>query len=347
MIPIYSHYHKFTTKNLVGKYCLAPFIQVAIDIHGDVRLCGCESWLPTVIGNIFRSNIVEILSGTPARTIRQSIIDGSFEYCNENTCGIIRHGHLNEIDTLPPKVRWQVEDSSRYVIPYEIVLAGDKTCNLSCPSCRTEVFKSNDRFKAQQEQLGEKLKENLFSQPTDESISLTVSTTGEIFASPMLLKFISSIPVANFPNLELTIQTNGLLAPQFWHKLGDMQNKIRKTTVTVDAARPETYELLRRGGTWEDLVFALEWLKNKKQENGMKYNTRMIVQRENIEQLDEFYHFSKQFDVDVVEYGRIGDWGTYKNFNEVDVLNPKHPDYHKFKSLHDQVMQYPDTMSWG
>ena len=118
MIPIYSHYHKFPNKNLAGKYCLAPFIQVAIDIHGDVRLCGCESWLPTIIGNIFRSNIVEILSGTPAQTIRQSIINGSFEYCNENTCGIIRHGHLNEIDTLPPKVRWQVEDSARYVIPY-------------------------------------------------------------------------------------------------------------------------------------------------------------------------------------------------------------------------------------
>jgi MoaA/NifB/PqqE/SkfB family radical SAM enzyme len=303
--------------------------------------------MPTVIGNIFKSPITEILSGNVAKTLRQSIIDGSYEYCNENACGIIRHNQLNDRDALPPKVSWQIKDSSRFVTPYEIVLAGDKTCNLSCPSCRTSVFKSNDEFKEKQEQLGELLRKNLFSQPTDDAISLTVSTTGEVFASPLLLRFVSSIDVNSFPNLELTLQTNGLLAPEFWHKLGNMQHKVKKTTVTVDASRPETYEKLRRGGAWKDIVFALNWFKNKKSETGMKLNTRIVVQVDNINQLDEFYHFSKQFDVDVVEYCRIGDWGKMTNFHEVDALDINHPRYHEAKQALDQVLQYQDTMAWG
>jgi len=346
LIPI-GRSQKFAKKNLVGKYCLAPFIQIAIDIHGNVRLCACETWMPTVIGNIFQSPIKEILSGNVAKALRQSIIDGSYEYCNENACGIIRHNQLNDRDTLPPKVSWQIKDSSRFVTPYEIVLAGDKTCNLSCPSCRTGIFKSNDEFKEKQEQLGELLRKNLFSEPTDDTINLTVSTTGEVFASPLLLRFISSIDVNSFPNLKLILQTNGLLAPEFWHKLGNMQHKVKKTTVTVDASRPETYEKLRRGGAWKDIVSALNWFKNKKYETGMKFNTRIVVQVDNIDQLDEFYHFSKQFDVDVVEYGRIGDWGKIINFHEVDALDINHPRYHEAKQALDQVLQYQDTMTWG
>ncbi len=282
-----------------------------------------------------------------AQTIRQSIIDGSYDYCNEKQCGIIRHNQLNDRDNLPPKVHWQIEDSNRFITPYEIVLAGDITCNLSCPSCRTSVIKSNDEFKEKQEQLGDIMRKHLFSKPTNDKINLTVSTSGEVFASPMLLRFISNINANDFPNLTLTLQTNGLLAPKFWHKLNNMQNKVNKTTVTVDAARPETYKKLRRGGAWKDIVAALSWFKNKKHETGMKFHTRIVVQRDNIDQLDEFYHFSKQFDVDIVEYGRIGDWHTMDNFHEIDVLDSSHPKYREARQAMDQVLQYQDAMAWG
>jgi sulfatase maturation enzyme AslB (radical SAM superfamily) len=79
----------------------------------------------------------------------------------------------------------------------------------------------------------------------------------------------------------------------------------------------------------------------------MKFHTRIVVQRDNIDQLDEFYHFSKQFDVDIVEYGRIGDWHTMDNFHEIDVLDSSHPKYREARQAMDQVLQYQDAMAWG
>jgi sulfatase maturation enzyme AslB (radical SAM superfamily) len=339
----------FPEKNLIGKYCLSPFISISIDLSGNVFLCGCIGWHPTSIGNLFQSSIDTMLSSKLAIDIRQSITDGSYKFCNELRCSIIRNNLLNDLDTVPPTVAWQIQDPNRYMLPSEITIAGDTTCNLSCPSCRTQVLKISDKFKQQQEELGEILKNNLFSKPTDQTITIQLSTTGELFASPMLLKFVSSISVADFPNIFLNIQSNGLLCKQTWHKLNEMQDHVKKITITVDAAESHTYEKLRRGGEWPKLLESLAWLSQKKKQNGMAFHTRMVVQRDNIDQLEKFYHLSKQFDVDVIEYGRIGNWSTYssKEFKNVDILDPAHPKFQHATQCLKNIMTFKDTLTYG
>ena len=337
----------FLEKNLKGKFCLSPFVSIQIDPWGNVSLCGCDTWMPTKIGNLFNQTLDQLLSSEIAKSIRKSIIQGTYEYCNEKTCGIIQNNELIKNEQLPPNVHDLIEDSTSFAIPHEIVISGDLTCNLSCPSCRTSVIRTSDSERAQQQQLGNILFQNLFTRPSDVPIKITVSTSGEVFASPFLLQFLSNIDPENFPNLKLKLQTNGLLARKRWHLLAGLVDRVSEITITFDAARPNTYEILRRGGTWPDLLDNLKFLSDQRQ-TGMKLYTRMVVQQANWNEILEFYDISQQFDADRVEYVRITDWGTYgTEFSKHDVLDPNHPEYTAAQHMIRQVSKLPKSWVAG
>lgn len=350
-IPINNNLVKlFPKKNFQGKICLSPYVSIEVNLKGDVRLCGCLSWMPTTVGNLFENTIDEILSSPLSQSIRASIASGTYEYCNEKDCGVMyRPGGLNSADLLPPAVAEMVQDSSKYLMPNEISLAIDATCNLSCPSCRTSVIKNNTKTIEQLVELGNKLRANLFTIPTDQSIRLHTSTSGELFASPLLLSFVNSIPIDDFPNLNLCIQTNGLMAQRNWHKLGPIQSRVGKITVTSDAARAATYEKLRRGGTWPNIQKSLKWISDKKKENGMQLHMRMVVQHSNYQEMSEFYEQAIALGADEIEYARLFDWATYSadEFQHHDVFNPAHPEYPQAQAALNQVKHLPKVFFYG
>jgi wyosine [tRNA(Phe)-imidazoG37] synthetase (radical SAM superfamily) len=333
---------EFGSKQLQGQYCLSPFVSISIDISGQVSLCGCSDWQPTQIGNIFDSSIEQLLSSELAQQIRASIADGSYRYCNEKTCGIINNNQLNYRGSLPPEVVPLIDDSSAWIMPNEIVLAGDLTCNLSCPSCRKQVIRLQDQDRQQQIDLGQRLADNLFGQSSDRPINLTLSTSGEIFASSFLMQFLSSIDTEKFPALNLRLQTNGLLAAANWKKLGRAADHVSQVTVTFDASTADTYQLLRRGGDWNRLLASLEFFQDLKKTTGMRFHTRMVAQQANWREIVEFYDLSREYTADRVEYVRITDWGTYgSEFAKHDVFDPVHPEHHQAQELLTTVSKRP------
>jgi wyosine [tRNA(Phe)-imidazoG37] synthetase (radical SAM superfamily) len=338
----------YPEKNFVGQYCLSPFIQIEVTVEGHVRLCGCSGWMPTVIGNLFEQSLEDMLSSELATDIRRSIITGSYKYCNEQSCGLIVNGSLNTQDTLPPNVKALMQDPAKFDMPYEISLAGDIVCNLSCPSCRNRVIAADETQRAQQQHLANQLKQNLFGRPSTAPICLNLSNSGEVFASHMLLEFLQSIPVDDFTNLTVKLQTNGLLLPTHWHKLGKLQKRVVSISVSIDAASAETYEVLRRGGTWPKLLTALDTIRNIKQQQPLEFNTRMVVQQRNYQEVLDFYNLSQQYDVDRVEYIRIGNWyWDQLTFQQADVMNPSHAEYELAKTHMQQVIGLPHTWFSG
>lgn len=340
---------KFSKKSLKGQVCLSPFVSIEVDVNGDVSLCPCNAWMPSKVGNLFDSSLQHMLSNQLSTEIRRSIIDGTYEYCNEITCGVLNQNQLNQGNNIPQRVQHLLTDSALFQMPYEIRLAGDVTCNLSCPSCRTRVIKPTAEELEQRRQLGATLSKNLFSVPTDQRIRVHTSTSGELFASPLLMEFVRSMPVDSFPGLELCIQTNGLLAQRNWHNLGKMADRVTMITVTTDAARPNTYKQLRRGGRWQDLQHALAWISNKKSQTGMELSMRMVVQQANYQEIAEFYDMSLSLNADVIEYSRILDWGTFtpSEFRKIDVFDPKHAEYTSAQAILDQVKVLPKTFLCG
>ena len=348
-INFYKQPPKFAPKNFVNKICLEPFRTITVDLQGRVGLCGCEGWMPAKVGNLFQQSIDEILGSTLAQDIRASIGRGSYEYCDGAVCSTISMDQLIGMESLSQQHQDAVTHPLNWTLPQQIYLSGDATCNLTCPSCRTEIFKINEKQVEEQVRLGQILKNNLFSNSSDQSIVLHVSTSGEVFASPLLLKFLSSIEPEKFPNLRLWLQTNGLLAPKFWHKLGGMVDRIDNITVTVDAAHGDTYEQLRRGGKWTDILESLEWIKNKKIENGMSLHLRMVVQRDNINQLLEFYELGQNYLADQIDYVRITDWGTYREdeFKQIDIFDIDHPNRDHAMIKLEQIKSLPNVWMAG
>ena len=246
---------------------------------------------------------------------------------------------LNTRSNTPPHVLDIIDDPARWVMPHEITLAGDETCNLSCPSCRSR-FKTNAPEETERnEHTGDMLRRNIFSVPTDQLIRLHLSTTGELFASPLLMKLVSGIPQQDFPNLRLDVQSNGLLAPSRWHRLGDHQDHVECITITIDAACADTYERLRRGGRWPDIMSAMTWLQKRRADTGMKLHTRMVVQKSNYREMLHFYQLSESFDADQIEFARLLDWSSMsrQDFDDADVFSPRHSEF-------DQAMQELNTV---
>jgi MoaA/NifB/PqqE/SkfB family radical SAM enzyme len=339
----------FPEKNLKGKYCLSPFVQVNITNNGEVGLCGCSTWQPTSIGNIFEHSLPDLLANATAKNIRESIADGTYIYCDAGRCGLLRTGNLNDYDSLPPDVKTGIADTAKFVMPHHIVLGLDMTCNLYCPSCRHNITKESKKNQEKQQILSTLLTKNLFSTPTDKRIVLTLDVSGELFASPFLMDFVKNISSKDFSNLELDVLSNGLLAKDRWHRLGEMQNHVKQIAVSYDSPDPETYEKLRRGGKWDRLITNLRFLQDKKKETGMTFNVRMVVQKDNYQQMKQFYDFSQQFDVDQVQFQRIMNWGTFSPsqfLNSIDVFDTKSPFYNDALNHLKQVSDLPNTVFW-
>jgi MoaA/NifB/PqqE/SkfB family radical SAM enzyme len=351
MIPILPKENLvvFPKKDLQGKICLSPFTTIEVDIQGNVRLCECAAWMPSLVGNLFQQSIQEILSNQASCMIRSSISQGTYEFCDQDRCGVLARGLETTLSQIGDRHQKIIKDPRSWVMPHIIRIAGDTTCNLSCPSCRTGVIKVGKDQQQKQQQLGSILKKNLFGMPSDDLIIMHVSTSGEIFASPMLLQFVQEIPVEDFPNLGLYLQTNGLLAEKNWHRLGELQHHVKMTTITTDAASRSVYEKLRRGGKWQDCQRALHFLAYKKTQNGMRLNMRMVVQKSNYHEIPAFYDLAKSTGADLVEYSRLTDWGTWSRpeFLDNDVFDPAHAEFGRAQQVLDQIKHREDVFLCG
>ena len=69
----------------------------------------------------------------------------------------------------------------------------------------------------------------LFNGSSDEEIQITLSTSGEVFASPLLLGFLETFPIEQYPNARFRIQTNGLLLKKRWNRISHLRDKIDLT----------------------------------------------------------------------------------------------------------------------
>jgi pyruvate-formate lyase-activating enzyme len=346
LIPIQPTYPE---SDLSGYYCLSPFISIHIDHYGSVSLCPCPGWASATIGNILTTSLKELLSSQLAQEIRQSIIDGSYRFCKKDQCAVIINQDLNTTDNLPPNVKKLITDSALYEMPYEIMLHGDRTCNLSCPSCRTSILKLDNEEIEKQKEVSKILFTNLFPEPSSNPIYLCTSGSGELFGSTLLLDLLGQINLKDFPNFKIGIHTNGLLSEKNWYKIQHLEPAIRNLTISIDAATNNTYTRIRRGGTWEKLLSSMDFLKSKKQKLKFKFITRMIVQQQNYNEALDFYNFCKLYDVDEIQYSRLSNWQTWplNEFRQHDVFDINHPERDQARKMMADIKQLPNTWFEG
>jgi MoaA/NifB/PqqE/SkfB family radical SAM enzyme len=307
---LFDWYGIDTNKDLGLKtFCPRPYDTVLIDKMGSCYLCECTSWLPQSAGNLHIQSLNDILNSSVTKTLQNSITDGSYRYCNNKQCSYLLDGRNDSVpwnDTKPTK---QIK---------HIRLAIDDSCNLSCPSCRTKQQFEKDRFQLRKRySLADKIIEYVKTQT--HTINIHLGSDGDPFASLIYRYFVKAIK--HLPNVRFTMQTNGLLIKKMYQRHIELFEKLDTLNISIDGASKETYELLRRGGSYKKIIENLETVKAIKLKHSFKFILHFVVQRENYHEMDNMIQLAELYGADRLWFNRITNWNTYNNFIDVDVLD--------------------------
>ena len=277
-----------------GKFCGQPFNRIQIDNDGDVMLCDCQLHMPYVIGNIFKNSLQEIWLGKDAQDVRQSVLDEEFTYCNWSCASLPR---LPDRPSILPILR---------DFPRRIKLDLDLSCNLKCVTCREQVIieKNSEKIAKQIELYNEIIAWGLAN--PDNNIIIEPVSSGEIFASHSGLKFLQSLTEYPYTNLQLHITTNGTLIKKNQKLISSIQHLITEWSVSLDAATPETYDIVR-GGVWDDVLFGLELIKSYYPTN---FTLRFCIQKNNYHEIEAFVDLAQKFNASI-NFQKLLDWGHW------------------------------------
>jgi len=310
-------------------YCSLPYQFLEVRSNGDVHCC---CWISTPVGNIFKSSLVDLWRGPLMQQIRESVADGDFRYCARCPYLTSAHGPVGpKPSTLP--------DTSRIS---SLWLSHDRTCNLSCPSCRSHVLAGTELESASTNLVHDHVLESGVLSLADE---ITVAGYGEALASPRYRHLIKMLPVLA-PRARLHLFTNGqLLDEACWREL-DLQ-RISILDVSIDAATEATYELNRRGGSWSRLWANIEMIRSKKREKPFQLRSNYVVQKNNFRELAPFVKMAFARDFDSVGANFIDDW---KSLDRDDYLSraahlQSHPEHAELRAaMRDPALRDPRVL---
>jgi MoaA/NifB/PqqE/SkfB family radical SAM enzyme len=321
-------------------FCAKPFQHFEIQHNGRAYLC-CPSWMPEPLGNVTRHSPLALWNGPAAQRVRRSILDGSFRYCtgcpflSSATGPVRRRSELSEAADLAI-----VRDDRVMVDRIALLnLAYDRSCNLSCPTCRTEVIVASGRTLEGLRAFQAALLTPDLLRSLD---CLYVTGSGDPFASAVLRELLRSLDAADYPHLRLALHTNALLfTEENWALMRRAQPLVSSIEVSIDAATEGTYIENRRGGDWQRLLERLEFLRRLRTEGPVQhFKLSFVVQANNWREMGAFVRLARRFDADTAQFTALASWGTFSpaEFARRAVHLPSHPEHADFsKALSDDA----------
>lgn len=326
--------------------CVYPFERIEILPRGEVYTC-CSGYIRhnLYIGNIYEESFEDIWNSERCKKLRFSVAEGNFEYCQAN-CKWLQPVNIESQEdsaTLNP-IKKREEWPARYVSwedchldtsPKFITLTCDESCNLSCPTCRSSC-RALDKGKA--EKLYERL--NTVVRPMLKDCELLGGlASGDLFASYAATKFYKTLTHGEFPKLKLYILTNlQLLTAKKWDEMSNLKDMPIRLGVSIDAASKQTYEVNRRGASWERLLENLRLIQK------MRHNKEIliefmcfhfVVQKNNYLQMMDFVKLGEKYGADTVEFQRLGNWGMFSEdeYLDRDVFNAQNSYYKEARGI--------------
>jgi MoaA/NifB/PqqE/SkfB family radical SAM enzyme len=321
--------------------CSIPFhySEVFKDRH---YLC-CPGWLNE---NVYESgDMLKDFNSEKSNQIRESLLDGSYKFCSETQCPhLVALKDGKHIDgRLVPKENFNHKTEFN-----NINLCFDESCNLKCPSCRTNFinFKGKDR-----ETVEEKLIQvETTLAPTLKKMTLTGG--GDPFFSPSFRKFLLRFEPSKFPKLKnIHLITNGnLWNEQLWSKLHKIHPFVETAEISIDAATKNTYEnKTRLGGNWDQLMDNLKFITSI---NSIKtFTFSFVTQDTNYKEMLDFCNIFRIFNElkdknYTVFFNHITNWGTFteEQYKAKDISNPEHKEHNEFLMELRKIDRLPNVL---
>lgn len=296
-------------------FCNIPLRRISIDNDGNIWPACCPDWVEFPYGNIMKSDIHEVFKSSNAQKIKSSIVDGSLRHCDWNWCphiSDVSSGIKNEhVKPYNYKKNYKYEFEIKHVN-----LNYDLTCNLKCPSCRTELIHIKGGEFERVHKLHQKVETVLL--PQVESIALT--GVGDPFMSKIFRKFLFEFDSHKYPHLKkIHFHTNGqLFNEKLYNKMLGIHGLELSMDISIDASCSETYSKVRPPGNWNTLLENLDFI--KKLDNINEVGFSMVVQKENYKEMHDFIDFATQQLAPkknlFVEFKRLRHWENVIPFEE-------------------------------
>ena len=278
--------------NKQGIICIQPFTAVSFFVNGDSWNCLVPYRPKYSIGNIKQKSIAEMWNSKTARWIRRKMYAGEWQdICNPTCDTIVDYVRSNKfikykelekykfegIELLSPQLIEEIRTKKNYLRspPACLQLDNSSICNLNCIMCAETQELCKDDLTIQKK-LWTDLKNYL---PGAKGIYL--AGRGEPLARPDTRELLKNYK----GSAKFHIVTNGLLLPKYWEQI--KHQRFIVLNISIDAATKETYEKIRRGGKWEDLLKTLELVK----QNRDKFESiliNMTVMRSNYQEIPKF-----------------------------------------------------------
>jgi MoaA/NifB/PqqE/SkfB family radical SAM enzyme len=316
-----------------GLFCSMPFEYAQVDPLGNLYQC-CPQTLPESAGNLFDKDFMQIWNSERAKKIRASILDGSFKYCSEATCGVLQQRSLPKVEDVKNpyhKVIIEHQVTNLEKGPETINMSYDRSCNLACESCRSDFI----ILKGKAKQRAEIIHENVINmEHLKDAKRLIITGSGDPFGSKLYHSFLRNFDPKSAPQLRITLSTNGLLLNEkTWDNI--CADAIDRVELSVDGASQKSYTA-NRGGDFEVLVRNLEFIGTLRKQNKLKaFELHFVVQKNNFFEMKDFVELGRRVNADMIIFKQIVNWGTYseQNYLERAVQLEKNALHQVFKNL--------------
>jgi pyruvate-formate lyase-activating enzyme len=324
-----------------------PFTHLATGYKGDAFACCCPAWVPFAVGNVLDAPSADaVWNSDAAAEIRRSIHDGDFSYCSRTLCSYIAAQKLPLKSAITdPLLRRYIDERTVVLeeVPQMVQLNHDPTCNLACPSCRTEIVAANA---AEQESYAASARRVILPLLRRVNGQTYISGGGEAFSSKHYRSILAALNRTEYPGLHVYLITNGqLTTPARWDQFPDLPEMIDILSVSVDAACARTYERLRPPGKWAPLMTNLERMADLRRSGSIRrFEINFVVQEQNYREIPDFIRLGRRLAVDSIWFQRLTNYGAYAEsaFARADVTSPCHPKHSELLDiLRSPIMQDP------
>ena len=168
----------------------------------------------------------------------------------------------------------------------------------------------------------------------DEVELIELAGDGDPFASSHYRDIISYVTSTRKPGeCRIDLHTNAnLLTPVMWSRL-QLDGFVRQVFVSIDAATPETYSLVRRGGDWDRLMQNLQFISGLKKSGYIdSFIIAMVVQDVNFKEIPGFIRLAHQLDCNKVYLQMLRNWGAFSpsEYMAKYVAHPSNKHYQEF-----------------
>lgn len=304
-------------------------------LAGGNTSCCCTTFVSLRLGSIVEKNVSEIWNSIAHKILCLSTENKTYSFCDKNMCPFF-------IGKMPDgKLDLQTPYKKMDKNPSVVALGYDRICNLKCTSCRENYYMENKYDCNLKEVIAQKVETELL----DNCRFLIAAGDGEVLLSKYYKKIYTSEKAKNIPFIRFL--SNGMLFTQNkWEEIRKNNTGKIMLTVSIDAAKKETYEQIRRGGNFDVLKQNMQFASDLRKAGELSYfRINFVVQKKNYREMIPFVKWGLELECDEIFFTKILNWGTYskEEFRDISMMEEDGitPKKELQEILQDPVMRNP------